>query len=267
MSAARLRSYSSSSSPPRERREVAPARAACSLRRSARAVSCSWPSSSGTGTMRSSTLPSSMTATSRAAPGAQVHELGVAQPGQRALRTGDDRDVADGGGENGGGKPQPVVVAARGLVELVLDCALLGDADGLLQHELLDVEAVADVRWDTPRRGVGMGDEAVLFETGELVAHGRGREVEVVAVDERPRADGRGRVDVLVDDEIEDACSALAEHVTSVRRLHVRRCCISTLMRRVLTAKIVSAERRPGQRGRAPTQPGVAAAARICEAT
>ena len=113
------------------------------------------------------------------------------------------------------GKEQPVAVARRRLVELVLDRALLRSADRLLLHQPLYVEAVADVRGHAPRRGVGMRDVAVLFQPRQLVADRRRREREVVAIRQRARADRRGRVDILVDDEVQDVRPALAEHEPS----------------------------------------------------
>ena len=79
------------------------------------------------------------------------------------------------------------------------------------REHLLGVEAVAGARRDAPGGGVRMGEEPERLELGELVANGGGREAEPGALDERLRADGLARRDVLLHDPPQDVALAFAQ--------------------------------------------------------
>ncbi len=82
-------------------------------------------------------------------------------------------------------------------------------------EELIDIEAVTDLGWDAPRRGVRMHEEPSLLEDGELVPNRGGRRLDARALHQLLGADrGSGR-HVFLDDAREDLL--LARRKTGAR--------------------------------------------------
>ena len=65
---------------------------------------------------------------------------------------------------------------------------------------VVDVDAVARLRGDAARRGVGLLEEALLLEVGHRVPDGGGAELLGALAREAPRRDRLARRDVLFDD-------------------------------------------------------------------
>ena len=66
----------------------------------------------------------------------------------------------------------PLLKINSHLVELMADGPLLGHGQMRLAHQPLDKVAIATIRRDSPRRGMGLNQVAVLLEHGHLIAYG-----------------------------------------------------------------------------------------------
>ena len=119
------------------------------------------------------------------------HQPGVAQldqlevPHRRAVedRVLDDGDVTRQLGEQPDGSRHHVVEVERAVEEL-LDRAALGTAQRLDGREPVDEQPVALVGRHPAGTGVGLGDVALFLQRRHVVAHGRGRDPEVVPLDQ-----------------------------------------------------------------------------------
>ena len=146
---------------------------------------------------------------------ADRHELDVAHRRARQRRVLHDGDLAGQRREQAHGAVDDVVEVDGALEELG-DGALLGGAHRLDGREPVDEEAVAGIGGHPPGAGVRGGDEPLLLERGHVVAHGRGRHAEVVALEQRLGADRLGGLDVVLDDGAQHAQPAvLAHHVVT----------------------------------------------------
>jgi hypothetical protein len=79
-------------------------------------------------------------------------------------------------------------------------------------EQLLHVEAIASVGGNAAGGGVGVREEALLLEAGELRAHGGGAPVDVRPIGERARADWAPVIDVALDNPSQDLALAFAQH-------------------------------------------------------
>jgi hypothetical protein len=104
------------------------------------------------------------------------------------------------------------LVEIRRVAEEGLDGLSLSGGERPEVGQLVDEETVALVGGHATRRRVRSGDQLLLFEEGHVVADGRGRDAELVALDDGLRADGLARGDVVVHDDTEDFESALRDH-------------------------------------------------------
>ena len=104
------------------------------------------------------------------------------------------------------------VVEVEGAVEEALDRTPLGRGERAHLGEPVDEQAVALVGGDAPGRGVRLRDEAFVLERGHVVADGGRRDVQVVTVDQRPRADRLVGGDVVLDDGAQHGEPAILDH-------------------------------------------------------
>ena len=123
--------------------------------------------------------------------------------------------AADGGGAVATASRSVIRESADGgLAQRLLDLAAhlreverrrvdgAGLAPGVEQR--VGVEAVAGVGRHAAGRGVRMGQVALALERRELGAHRRRAPLDVGALGDRRRADGLARLEVGVDDQVED---------------------------------------------------------------
>ena len=75
--------------------------------------------------------------------------------------------------------------------------------DGLVLHELVDIQPVALGRRDTPGGGVGLLQIAHLLQVRQLVAHGGGADLAGHPLHNGLGADGLGRLDVALGDDLQ----------------------------------------------------------------
>src|SRR6266516_3236530 len=75
----------------------------------------------------------------------------------------------------------------------------LGDAQRALAGEVVDEVAVTQIRRDSARRGVRLGDVSLALEHGHVVAHGRARHTELAGTGDPLGPDRLRRLDVLLD--------------------------------------------------------------------
>ena len=103
-------------------------------------------------------------------------------------------------------------------VEFVGALEVVGDGGPLpLRHrpdglQPVDEEPVARVGGDASGGGVRRDDQPGVLESGHVVAHGGRGDVELVAIQEGLRADGLGRVDVVLDDGAEHGHPTFVTH-------------------------------------------------------
>ena len=79
-------------------------------------------------------------------------------------------------------------------------------------RQLVDEEAVALVGGNPARARVRLGQIALVFESGHLVADRCRRDTEVGGTGDMGRPDGLGSLDVLAHDGPEDCGLAIVEH-------------------------------------------------------
>ena len=142
---------------------------------------------------------------------ADRHELDVAHRRAGQRRVLHDRDLPGQRGEQAHGAVDDVVEVDGALEELG-DGALLGGAHRLHGREPVDEQAVAGIGGHPPGAGVRGGDQPLLLERGHVVAHGRGRHPEVVALEQRLGADRLGGLHVVLDDGAQHAQPAVLAH-------------------------------------------------------
>ena len=154
----------------------------------------------------------------------QLHQLDVPESGALAAWADDHRHVGHGTGEDGRSEPEPVLGARGRLVELVLDGALLLGTHRVLGHQLLNVDAVPTLQRHSASRGMRLRDVPFLLQPSELIPDGGGGEVQPVPIGQRARRNGRGRVDVLVDDQSQYLGTTPVEHPALQLALSGREC-------------------------------------------
>ena len=96
-----------------------------------------------------------------------------------------------------------------GAVKEGVDRAPLGSRKRLHLRNVIDKHAIALIRGDAPRRGVGLHNEPLFFEHRHIVAYGRGTHTELVAFEQRLRTYGFAGCHVIFHDRAEDAELAL----------------------------------------------------------
>jgi len=92
-------------------------------------------------------------------------------------------------------------------------------ADGVLErggqflavHELAHEEAEGFFGGHAARRGEGLAQEAIFCEFQHFVAHSGGAHIEPEMVDQMPRADRLGVLDIFLDNQSEDQLLAFAK--------------------------------------------------------
>ena len=106
---------------------------------------------------------------------------------------------------------EPLIGSTFRLAELVANhqpihlCHLVGDGD------LHRIGSIPLVGWDSPSRGVRLGDEAELLKFGENSSHCGGRDAESIAVGNGGGADREGGTNVLLHQGAEDQAGAVVE--------------------------------------------------------
>ena len=166
---------------------------------------------------RCSTRPVSTMSTTMQPLGADRHELDVAhrRAGQRGVLH--DGDLVGQRGEEAHRAVDDVVEVDRALEELRrwprCSAALIG-----LTEEPVDEQPVAGVGGDPAGAGVRRGDQPLLLERRHVVAHGRCRDAELVALEQRLGADRLGGLDVVLDDGAQHGESAFLAHARRVSR-------------------------------------------------
>ena len=98
---------------------------------------------------------------------------------------------------------EPVGIGVAHVEERV-DLALLLLREGLAVHELVDVDAVAQMGGHPPRRGVGLFEQPHVEERRHIVADGGGGHLEVKLPGDRLGSDGLPRLDIGFDDGRQD---------------------------------------------------------------
>jgi hypothetical protein len=87
----------------------------------------------------------------------------------------------------------------------------------VLDHPV-DEEAIPEVSRDASRRRVRVREQPLLFEHGQLIPHGRRRDLHRRTFDQGLRADRRPRGHVLLHDQYENLLLARREHEFRGRR-------------------------------------------------
>jgi hypothetical protein len=105
------------------------------------------------------------------------------------------------------------VIQVDGALEEGRDRSLLRPRERLDVCELVDEQSVALVGGDATGAGVRLGDEPLLFESRHVVAHGRGRHSQPVAINKRLGADRLAGLHVVLDDGAEYVELAGIEHL------------------------------------------------------
>ena len=142
-------------------------------------------------------------------------ELDPADPGGARLGRGGDPGRVRHRGKSRRGEAEPLVGGELDLPELVADHQLLHGRERPLGDERLDVEAVARIRGDAPRRRVGVPEEAGHLELGEDVADRRRADAQRVPLHERVRPDRRSGGDVFLDDGQQDRLGSGVERTAA----------------------------------------------------
>ena len=87
------------------------------------------------------------------------------------------------------------------------------------KQQLVDVEAIARLRRHPAGRGVRVHHQPAPLELGQVVPHGRGRDRERAALDERLRPDRLPRRHVFLDDTLQKLLLPLAQRFSHLRRM------------------------------------------------
>ncbi len=140
----------------------------------------------------------------------QLDEIKVFDPDAERARRRDQADGVGGLRQGRGGDLQDVLHPGRHHAEKRIDLAAHPRRHVLLIHEEVDVVPVAEIRGDTPGRGVRLDQVADLAERRKFIAD-RGRRPCSEVHGERRGADRHTRAGVIGDDSFEDLLLALIE--------------------------------------------------------
>ena len=127
------------------------------------------------------------------------------------LRAGDHGGVAAHAREQAARLVQQIFERLVRRREEVGHGALLPDRQAARRREVVDEEAISAVGGHAAGRRVGLAQIAVALEHRHLVADGGARHAEAAFPCDGLRANGLGRLDVLLDDRLEDRGLALVE--------------------------------------------------------
>ena len=142
---------------------------------------------------------------------AERHQLDV--PDAAALERGvlDERDLP-GDLRQESHRARHHVVEVDRLVQELVDRSALGRAQRLDPRQAVDEQPVAEVGGHATGAGVRLGDEALVLEGSHVVADGRRRDAEVVALHERLRSHRLMRGHVVLDDGPKDGKPPFLQH-------------------------------------------------------